>query len=244
MNQLNKLKDQLTSNIREKASSLLGVAIAKKEAMIQKGSGVLECRENIFCELEKLKQTLQFTESLVEQPLEEAASHLLMIDSVNYLQQYYDSIEFAALHHRNSLMFQWVYEQIYTFQGIKMGQIDFREIPNHNLEAYHMLTFPEVKVPLHLSDFNLGRALHYSHEKEKALALPMVKDLLNVRKYLKKIDASEPEWTVIKDKNQTLTNPKDKLNEMKQDRRNNFMKGVVLVQDLLKLVFENRSRKI
>ncbi|MBA3284892.1 MAG: hypothetical protein H0U27_07515, partial [Nitrosopumilus sp.] len=237
MTQLKKLKNLLQLNIQENATSLLEVSIAKKQAMSQKGSEILESREYILGELEKFKQSLQFTGTFAGQPLEEAASHLLMIDSVDYLQQNYDSIEFAALHHRNSLMFQWVYEQIYTFQGMKMMLIDFREIQHHNLEAYHMLTFPEVKIPLKLNDFNLGRALHYSHEKEKAWALPLVKDLLKVRKYLKKVDASEPEWTVVKDKSQTLITPKDKNVQLKQNRRNNFGKGINLVKDLLKLVF-------
>jgi hypothetical protein len=242
MTKLKKLKDLLQLNIVENAKSLLGEAIAKKEAMSQKGGEVFESREYILWEIDKLKHNLQGNSNLVGQTLEEAASHLLMIDSVDYLQQNYDSIEFAALHYRNSLMFQWVYEQIYTFQGIKKGSIDFREIPNHNLEGYHMLTFPEVKIPLNLSDFNFGRALHYSHERIKAQALPMIQDLLSVRKSLKTLDPIDSDWTIIKNNSQKLISPKEKNVEFRQNRRNNFVKGVTLVKNLLKLVFKQNEK--
>lgn len=136
----------------------------------------------------------------------EASDHLLRIDAANYLQENYDNLQFAGLHHRNLLMFQWVYELIYRFYGHTALLKELRWTCSHNLEAFQNLAFPSeqgsaIKVPLFLNEFNFGRNLHYTHEKGESRSLPMIKELLQTRKFVKKLVYSDSDWLMQKNQN-------------------------------------------
>lgn len=168
--------------------------------------------------------------------LEEASDHLLKIDAIDYLQKNYEGMQYAALHHRNLLMFQWVYELLYRFHGHIAGLGELRWVCNHNLEEFHAFAFPKEEIPQTLSEFNIGRNLHYSHEISSPQLLTMIQELLKARKDLKNLDPTDPEWILVKDQKDHSFDLDKSKNRMKSCREEILEKGIALLETLIKMI--------
>lgn len=174
------------------------------------------------------------------QALTEAANHLLRLDAALYLQEHYSQLQFGALHHRNSLMFQWPLEKIYTLYGFKEGMGDLRYLSedhlsaNHDLTVFHAYTLPGVAIPQPLKEFNLGRNLHYS--RENSCDSQFFKELLQNRKILKKLDPSgNEEWTLVKDK-KTSKIPENFSKVMKKQHSDIFNSGNEVIEQIIEFI--------
>lgn len=235
---LEKILEILKKSIEPQSISEKILEIKKSRANERDNNVILKSREIIKENGQKSLRHLDhkdFPESI----LQEALSHLTRIDAVNYVQQKYPDIQYAALHHRNLLMFQWVYELLYRFHGHASGIGELRWICNHDLEAFHKYIFSEESMPEGLSEFNLGRNLHYTHELGAAHSLKMIEELLETLKNLKRCDPGNPEFILKKKEEKKkgyATLPKSKT-EMDEDRLRIFEKGIETLQKIIKLLF-------
>lgn len=179
--------------------TLLNNAILKfqnKKVQAKPPSAVMKTREKLLQLGKQLLQECALEDREAAQiALEEAAHHLITIDAVDYLQEHYGQLQFGALHHRNAWAFQWPIEKIYAFFGITKGMGDLRYLSqdqltaNHDLAVFHAFTSSTKAIPPALEKFNLGRWLYYNRENPD-----IFKDLLTIRKTLKKLDPEDPEF--------------------------------------------------
>lgn len=234
---------QMTGNFKNLKENLLkGIESANKATWIKNKK--TDSKNSILNSLKKLTEISEKVlannkNASAKLLFEEASNHLIRIDSINYLQQHYNGVQFEALYHRNLLMFQWLYELIYRFHGHIAGLGELRWVCNHNLESFHAFSFLKEATPKELKEFNLSRNLHYTHEKGDSQQLQMVQELLKTMKILKKLDPSDPDWFLPKNQKKASINietiEEDKKT-MKENRVRILEKGITLLEKLIKMI--------
>jgi uncharacterized membrane-anchored protein YjiN (DUF445 family) len=154
-------------------------------------------------------------------PLKEAQFELLRLRAAFSLKESYSAPQFTALHLKNTLGFQRLFEQILAAYGILYDLGDLRWIPHHDL--IKRCEFLELQlVSEGISRFNLGRKLHYA--EERSIQLPLHQQFLQAMKV-----ARHAEFTKVS---------KEKRAPLNFDKifHSNMQIGLDTTNELLKIV--------
>lgn len=221
---LEALKGILETSISNSKDNPFTVAVKTKKSRSASNdkNAILKTRQELLQVGQNILNGLNHDKAISGIILEEASNHLGRIDAVDYLQTNYGDLRHAALHHRNLLMFQWIYEQLYRFNGHVALKNELSWSCNHNLELFHALVFPN-ESSKSLSDFNFVRNVHYNHEHGAGKSLPMVNELLKTRKILKNLDSEN--WLKSNGKKSVAANLEGYKKTFKNNRLEILKKG-------------------
>lgn len=230
------LKNSLIFQINTNTFTKKAIELKKSRTQKNKFSSLKACQDLLkFDKLDQDSLNKTCSKAIPKSILDEILGHLMRIDAVDYLQNHYDGVQFSALHLRNLLMYQWVYELIYRLQGHIAGLGEARWLCKHDLKALHAFTFSDKSMAKAVEDFNIGRQFQYTHEKTPNQS-PIVKELFKARKMIKKLDPEDPNWKLAKDKNHSYSNIEIDKKTMKSYRIKMFEQGLRELKTMIEMI--------